>query len=171
MSVLITGASGLLGRYIIKELLDLGKTPIGLDITPPNLSLNCFFAEGSILDKELLARICKQNSVKEIIHLAALLQFGCEREPQHAIDVNVQGTLNVLETARRTGVKNFVFASSGAVYGPTQDDIDEMTPTYPGVSLYGVTKLLAEKVGGRMPSNMIFHLQPSDTGQSMDLVK
>jgi len=96
-----------------------------------------------------LLNICKKHAVDRIIHLAALLQFGCEQRPCDAIAINVLGTLNLLEVARRLSIKRFVFASSGAVYGPVEETVTEATPIFPEISLYGATKHLCEVLGTR----------------------
>lgn len=147
MAVLITGGSGLIGTYVIKELLTRGEEVIIYDLKPPVDITEIRFIQGTITDKKNLLATCKKHDVDRIIHLAALLQFGCEQRPHDAIEVNVLGTLNLLEVAQGINAKRFVFASSGAVYGPVEETVTEATPFFPGISLYGATKHLCEALG------------------------
>ena len=62
----------------------------------------------------------REHRIEGVVHLAAILQFGCEQDPVRAIDVNVNGTVAVLQAAKRTGVKRIVHASSIAAYGTTE---------------------------------------------------
>lgn len=149
MAVLITGGTGFIGSFVVRSLLERGEVPVVLDIGEPGHSLQglvgkfIFIKEG-ITDFDFLVQTMDGHGVDRVIHLAAFLQFGCERDPRRAIEVNVHGTLNVLEASRRMGVKKIVFASSGAVYGPQVGLINEKSPILPNLSLYGATKLLGE---------------------------
>lgn len=149
MAILVTGGTGFLGSFVVRALWERGEIPVVLDVGDPGRSLQSLlgkfpFVTGGINDIDLLVRIIEGYRVDRVIHLAALLQFGCEKDPRRAIEVNVQGTLNVLEACRRRGIKKIVFASSGAVYGPRAEPIDEGCPVLPSVSLYGATKFLGE---------------------------
>lgn len=147
MAVLITGGSGLIGTYVVKELLTRGEEIVVYDLKLPADETGIYFVNGTVTDKNRLLNICKKRAVDKVIHLAALLQFGCEQRPHDAIAINVLGTLNLLEVARRLSIKRFVFASSGAVYGPVEETMTEATPIFPGISLYGATKHLCEVLG------------------------
>ncbi len=149
MAVLITGGSGLIGTNVIKELLTRGEEIIIYDLKPPVEITEIRFIQGTITDKNNLLATCEKHAVDRIIHLAALLQFGCEQRPHNAIEVNVLGTLNLLEVAQGISAKRFVFASSGAIYGPVEETVTEATPIFPGISLYGATKHLCEILGAR----------------------
>lgn len=149
MAILITGGTGLIGSGVVRSLLEKGEIPVALDLREPGRSLQDLggkfvFVKGGINDLDFLMQTMEDHGINRVVHLAALLQFGCELDPQKAIEVNVQGTLNVLEASRRIGVKKIVFASSAAVYGPGLDPIDEGSPILPGGSLYGTTKFLGE---------------------------
>lgn len=147
MTVLVTGGAGFLGSFVVRELTAAGQAAVVLDVHPPpgdGGGADVPVVQGGIEDLDLLLRTIEQHAVDRVIHLAGFLQFGCARNPWKAVAVNVQGTLNVLEAARRAGVKKVVFASSGAVYGPRSEVIDEDSPVLPSVSLYGATKFLGE---------------------------
>jgi nucleoside-diphosphate-sugar epimerase len=84
-----------------------------------------------------------------VVHLAAFLQFACERDPAQAIRVNVDGTLNVLEACRHANIGRVVFGSSIAAYGERADLMREDDPPTARLGLYGMTKLLGEMLGKR----------------------
>ena len=149
MTILITGGSGLIGTYITKDLLTRGEEIVVYDLKPPADETGICFVNGTVTDKDRLVNICKEYAVDKVVHLAALLQFGCEERPCDAIHVNVLGTLNLLEAARLTGMRRVIFASSGAVHGPVDNIITEATPVFPGIRLYGATKHLCEVLGSR----------------------
>jgi uncharacterized protein (DUF849 family) len=94
VAVLITGGSGLIGTYVTKELLSRGEEIVIYDLKPPADMTETHFIQGPIADKKNLLAASKKHAVDRIIHLAALLQFGCEQRPQDAIEVNVLGTFN-----------------------------------------------------------------------------
>lgn len=149
MRVLVTGGTGFIGTFVVLALLQAGEAPVVLDARAPRGLLadpanDVPFVEGSVEDSDLVLRAMQVHQADQVVHLASLLQFGCARDPRRAVEVNVRGTLNVLEAARRTGVRKVVFASSGAVYGPRTDPMDEDSPVLPNVSLYGATKFLGE---------------------------
>jgi UDP-glucose 4-epimerase len=149
MAVLITGGTGLIGSFVTRSLLERGEHPAILDVREPGSLLrdaigNFSFIKGEVTDGDLLVRVIRTYEVDRVIHLAALLQFDCERDPKRAIEVNVEGTLKMLEAAVPAGVKKIVFASSIGVYGPQTGDIREETFISPEFSLYGATKLLGE---------------------------
>lgn len=146
MKVLVTGGAGFVGSYVVRELVDGGHEVVVLDLHRPadGASSRVTAVQGGVEDGDLLVGVLERQGVEAVIHLAAFLQFGCARDPKRAIEVNVQGTLNVLEACRRVGVKKLVFASTGGVYGPQSGAIDEDSPILSGVSLYGATKFVGE---------------------------
>jgi UDP-glucose 4-epimerase len=96
---------------------------------------------------EALSGKFSSGDVEGIVHLAAIINVvEALRFPRRAVQVNVMGTVNMLEAARKLDVDRFVFASSVAVYGePKRLPIDESHQTQP-VNLYGLTKLMGEKL-------------------------
>ncbi len=120
---LVTGGAGFIGSHIVKELIRQGQQVTVLD----NLSGGKLENLSSIQDKITFihGNICDFSTVLKatqgtdfVLHLAALISVAESMEkPQETAQINVQGTVNVLEAARRCGVKRVVFSSSAAVYG------------------------------------------------------
>lgn len=149
MKFLVTGGAGFIGTNIVKQLLILGHKPIILDNLSSgykeNLISESLFYEGDVKDVSLLKKI--SQGCKTIIHLAA--SVGNKRSidyPQLDTEINVIGTLNVLETARELGINRVVFSSSAGIFGELKMlPISENHPQEPD-SPYGVSKLSAEKM-------------------------
>ena len=148
MRILVTGGSGTLGGYILRELLAHEHHVSCYSRTAPPCS-QVTFVPGDITDTKCLAYAC--CSQEAIIHLAAVPGPG-RASPQQMMTVNLTGTVNVLETARQLGIKSVVLASSAAVLGfsfqktqmtPRYFPIDEDHPCEPQDE-YGLSKLLAE---------------------------
>lgn len=150
MKALVTGGSGFIGSNVSKMLLSKGVEVVVFD----NLSsgnydnireLNVNFIKGDILDKEAIKDACK--GVDVVFHLAA--SVGRQRSidhPQLDSEINLIGTINVLEGMRANGVKKIVYSSSAAIFGELQStEIDENHPQNAD-SPYGVSKLAAEKM-------------------------
>ena len=132
--ILITGSSGQLGSY----LRDFYTDSIGLDKKGSKYT----DIVGDIRDFGSV----KGYDVDTIIHCAAEISVvESVEKPDYYIDVNLMGTVELLEYARKNDVDKFVFISSAAVYGvPKYLPVDEKHPTEP-LSPYGVSKLMAEK--------------------------
>lgn len=160
--VLITGASGEIGHGLIERLASDGRrTIVTLDLKPLAAELRSLVArqlEGSILDTHLLERVLSEYEVDLIFHLAALLSTRSEFTPTTAHQVNVEGTMNLLEFAQREGESHgrpvvFIYPSSIAAYGlpdletkaragKVRED-EYNTPT----TMYGCNKLYCELLG------------------------
>ncbi len=130
MRVLLTGGSGDLGTALSAALSARGDKPVNLDVRrAPDSPAE--FLEGSILDRQLVAKAVKD--VDTVVHIAAwhgIHEFRKEKDAFEFWDLNVTGTVNVVESCVRAGVKKLVFVSSTSV-----DD-------WPGV--YAHSKLLCE---------------------------
>ena len=150
MKALVTGGSGFIGSNVSKMLLDKGVGVVVFD----NLSSGNYdnirnlpvqFIRGDILDKDAIKDAC--SGVDVVFHLAA--SVGRQRSidhPQLDSEINLIGTINVLEGMRANGVKKIVYSSSAAIFGELQSqEIDENHPQNAD-SPYGVSKLAAEKM-------------------------
>src|SRR5918995_697411 len=158
--ILITGGAGFIGHHLVSKLLPQRQYRI---IVIDNLSTgrkeNLFsdqsksvingaplsFYEEDILNTDRIFRIFKHEGADTCIHLAAKTSvLDSTANPYRTVYVNVIGTLNILEACYKYGVKNFIFASSAAVYGePQKLPISEEDPLHP-LSTYGASKVAGE---------------------------
>ena len=99
--------------------------------------------EGSITSPELLATV--MDGAGGVVHLAALWLFECVHQPRSALEVNVEGTYNVVEAAANAKVKKLVYSSSASVYGDAL--VTPMTEEHPfnNRTMYGATKIAGEQ--------------------------
>jgi UDP-glucuronate 4-epimerase len=152
--VLVTGAAGFIGSHLTRHLLERGHRVIGLDnfdayydpawkrrnlaeslATPGSFE----FFEGDIRDAALLQRLFSEHDIGSVAHLAALAGVRTSVDsPARYYDVNVMGSLQLLEFAQRHGQPHFVFASTSSVYGRTtrvpfveDDSADRPLAPYP----------------------------------------
>ncbi|MDX1979318.1 MAG: NAD-dependent epimerase/dehydratase family protein [Bryobacteraceae bacterium] len=154
MRVLVTGAQGCIGAWVVRGLLRRGLDVLiyDLDARPVRLSLITGEAErkglrietGSIEDTARTKAIVKDEGITHIVHLAAVLMPFCQANPVKGALVDVIGTLNVFEGARDAGRPvRVVYASSSAVWGPEDAyesrALSEADPTRPATH-YGVFK-------------------------------
>ncbi|MEZ4260883.1 MAG: SDR family oxidoreductase [Polyangiaceae bacterium] len=150
MRTLVTGGAGFIGSHIVRRLLALGHAVRVLDDfstgSRDNLaevSSDVEITAGDVRDADALERVA--NGCEVIFHEAAIVSVPYSIEhPMESHAVNVVGTLNTLEVARRVGARRVVFASSAAVYGaePTLPKVESMLPA--PISPYGVEKLTCE---------------------------
>ena len=151
-TVLITGGAGFIGRWLVQHALNAGAAVVIYD----NLSVGSLenlmemegkfiFYQGDIRDQSQLAQIMRKHSVERVFHLAAIHYIPyCESHPQETFEVNLVGTLAVLEAMRAASVQRLVFASTGALYPPLNIPLTEQTPLEPQ-DIYGLTKLHCEQ--------------------------
>jgi len=160
--VLITGAGGEIGHGLITRLAtDHGRHVVTLDVNPLAPEIGRLVHReitGSILDTNLLDRIIAEFEVDLVFHLAALLSTRSEFTPTMAHQVNVEGTLSLLEFAQKQGESHgrpvvFMYPSSIAAYGvPTLEvkagagKVSEDQFNHP-VTMYGCNKLYCEHLG------------------------
>ena len=148
MQILVTGGSGTIGAYVLRELLAGGHNVTCYSRTSPLVEEVTFIA-GDIMDQEAVTQAC--SGCEAIVHLAAVP--GPRRAtPARLMTVNVIGTVHVLEAAVSRRIPKVVFASSGAAAGftfqskpivPRYFPIDEEHPDAPQDD-YGLSKLVAE---------------------------
>lgn len=152
---LITGAQGFIGAWVVKNLVERGDAPLVFDVDTqahrlqallsPDQMARVKFIQGDVTSLEDLDRCVAEEGISHIIHLAALQVPACAANPLLGARVNVIGTLNVFEVARRRRdtVKRITYASSAAVFGPEefygQGKVPEGAQLLPGTH-YGVFK-------------------------------
>ncbi|MFC1525479.1 NAD-dependent epimerase/dehydratase family protein [Candidatus Latescibacterota bacterium] len=149
---LVTGGAGFIGSHLVEELLKEGLEVVSVDSYVAGKKENLAHVrehkglrevECDVVDSRGLER-CFEG-VDIVFHEAASKMTVCLRDPPQDLDVNARGALNVLELARKHGVKKVVHASTGSVYGEAQYyPTDEEHPVNP-TSYYGVSKLAGEK--------------------------
>jgi len=152
-SVLVTGARGFIGHALRKLLQLSGYSVLALDQPETAAPGTDHFSLGreigiDITDREQLRSLFHARPIAAIVHLAAILPTMAQREPARATQVNVGGSLNLLEMARQFGVRRFIFGSSLSVYGtcPAEQVVTEMDRAAPE-DLYGAAKLYVEQLG------------------------
>ena len=156
-SILITGAGGEVGSQLISTLSQNENINlVTLDLHPLESTVSHMVSDkitGNILDSKLIDQINLEFKIKEIYHLAAVLSTRAELSPEIAHDINVNGTINLLELALKQSKSQnkkikFFFPSSIAVYGVDKKEKncmenDSLNP----ITVYGSNKLYAEKLG------------------------
>src|SRR5580700_3531640 len=134
MKVLLTGGSGNLCQTLVPRLLDIGDTPVILDVRAPRgLKKGALFIEGSILDRAKLADIFRGCDC--IVHIAAwhgIHESRGEKTAYDFFDLNVRGTFEVFEAAAALGISKIVYISTTSVRSPD--------------TLYGRSKIMAERI-------------------------
>ncbi len=153
MKVAITGGAGYIGSTLIKNLLKQGDSVVSVDnetigdyiCLKKEINDEAELIVGDIRDLDFLTETWKNCDA--IAHLAALPGLVlCNQKPEEAISVNIYGTYQVLEAARKLDINRVVFCSSASVYGiPVMMPVTEEHPLNP-LNLYGVTKLAGEKM-------------------------
>jgi UDP-glucose 4-epimerase len=150
--VCVTGAAGFIGGHIAEALLKQGHEVVGLDDFSSgkreNVALlakqgNFNLVEGSIADPKAVAKAI--SGAKLVFHLAAIPSVPLSMaEPERTNDVNVGGTVNVLEAAKKSGVERVVLACSCAAYGdgPEQPKHEKLVPL--PMSPYAAQKIACE---------------------------
>ena len=155
--LVITGANGFIGSHLVKKLLSMDTTSIVLISITSNVNDKYFknkklghgsvsFYNADIRDKRAISDIFLAETPNTCIHLAAKISVANSiKNPKETMDTNVNGTSNVLEACYNGKVKNFVLASSAAVYGDVRKlPIKESSKLVP-ISPYGTSKMLAEE--------------------------
>ena len=157
--VLVTGGAGFIGSHLCEALLNQGMQVVNLDnfcdnYEPAVKSRNIaglvnspgfHLYKGDIRDSQLLERIKKNHAITDLIHLAALA--GVRRsisDPLEYVDVDIKGTVNLLELAAKYKISRFIFASSSSVYGTSPPPFCETTGADRPISPYAAAKRAGE---------------------------
>jgi len=147
MKVLVTGACGYKGSVLVPKLLDRGHEVVGLDIMwfgnhlKPHPRLTVI--QGDVRETEKI----DLDGIDAIIHLSSVANDPCsDLDPKLTWEISALATMRLADKAVRKGVKRFIYASSGSVYGVKDEDQVtedlELTP----ISEYNKTKMVAERV-------------------------
>jgi nucleoside-diphosphate-sugar epimerase len=145
LKVLITGASGMVGRNLVRYFGERGVATVPTDLSGWDLS-------GDLLDKDFVFKTLASADFDAIVHLAAITDIKKTIEdPRLTFEVNCFGTLNMLELARKRGVSRILVASSANVFGaPKSNPVTEESPFDPRVP-YDYSKVVCENMA------MAFH--------------
>ncbi len=149
MTWLVTGGAGYIGAHVVRAFTDAGLASVVVDDLSSGhrgfLPDDIPFVEGSILDRDLLARTLREHDVEGVVHVAGFKYAGVSVErPLHTYEQNVVGTVRLLEAMADAGVDKIVFSSSAATFGtPTEELVTEQSPVAPE-SPYGESKLIGE---------------------------
>ncbi len=144
MKVLVTGGSGFIGSHLVDKLRDKGVEVRVFDMVMPTFRKDIEFYHGSLLDLEALKMA--MSGIEAIFHLAAVADVkDVFEEPHYAESINVRGTINVLEAARKAKLKRVIYGSTTWVYSEvTEQYVDEQTPLRAPAHLYTATKIASE---------------------------
>lgn len=145
MTWIITGANGYLGRRVVEAFQKAGLHYIGFDLIESN-DKNIHQLDISNIEDFLKSQYTLPQTISGIVHLAALKNASeSNNEPEKYWISNFDNTIKLFNFAVSEGIKKFIFASSAAVYAPKSDSrIFENDSCVPS-SIYGITKLAAEK--------------------------
>lgn len=161
-TVLVTGGAGFIGSHLVKKLLQNNWRVIAVDdfndFYDPHIKRNnvlmfskekdFYMVEGDITDSTFISRIFSKHRPEYVVHLAARAGVRPSLEsPRLYTEVNVLGTLNILEEIKKYKIKNFVFGSSSSVYGENKKvPFAEDDPVENQISPYAVTKYAGEHI-------------------------
>ena len=164
MSILVTGGSGFVGMNVVEQLIGKGQRVVIVDRNEPRkLALQALrkldpqlrVVTADVRDQAALTRIFGDFGITRVIH-TAVITAGTAREssePAEILDVNVRGTVSLLQAARAAGCERVVYVSSGAAYGKTHDEggrlHEEISPSRPN-DIYGISKFAAEQTALRL---------------------
>lgn len=161
--ILVTGGSGFLGCYVIKDLVERGEKVVSYDIRPLSAEYRWLlgkketeiaFERGSIEDLSELILVMQKYKIGKVVHAAAIVDPPLLLDhPTLAYRVNIGGTINVLEASRLLGVSRVVYISSNGVFTSKKyEPIDEEHPVLlpnegPGNGPYSISKITCEAFG------------------------
>jgi UDP-glucose 4-epimerase len=147
--MLITGGAGFIGSAVIRHMQERGHEIFVID----NLSFgsrefiqidDAHFFNGDILNKKLVDDTMAKVKPDVVIHLAAIHFIPyCNEHPYTSSDINIRGTIHVLDAAAANGVSKVFFASTAAVYPIYDEAVSETHATGP-LDIYGLSKLTGE---------------------------
>ncbi len=159
MTYLITGGTGFIGAYVVRDLVKLGERVVCFDIdansrllgsvVPSHLLQHVTIMHGDVTDWSQLLHALREHRVDRIIHLASLLTASSEANFPLARRVNVQGTNHVFEGAALLGLDKVVWASSVSVFGPRSlgsDGIVHNDAPHDPQTVYGACKSYNEQM-------------------------
>lgn len=151
MKILVTGGAGYIGSHMISLLSSANYEVTVFDNLEGghrgSLPNDCHLVVGDLFDSALMEKTLKDEKISAVIHFASFISMEeSVKDPHKYFRNNVFGTLSLLETMVKTGVKKIIFSSTAGVYGnPSHIPIPEDEPCCP-TNPYGESKLMVEKI-------------------------
>ncbi len=150
LRIVVTGGAGFIGSHLVERLLSLGAEVtisdsflLGSKIEHLREHAPLCILEGDVRDAGVVSQALNAKDI--IFHLAACVGVEeTQKMPSEVLDVEIQGTLNVLNSAVKSGMKRLIFGSSSEVYGDSPRPMKEVGPFSPK-STYAVAKLVGEE--------------------------
>ncbi len=155
MNILVTGSSGQIGRYIVRELVEAGHTVTGADLFPPHTPDGAFLRVDLTQAGEVYNALARSRA-EAVIHMGAWADAGKVPDPR-TYGENVVGTFNLFQACADLGIRRIVSASSAQVYGfagapPLYAPVDETHPLRP-VNAYALSKVAGESAADYFVQN------------------
>jgi len=150
MNILVTGGAGYIGSVAVRELVKAGHKVVVVDnLSKGKVNLvdkKALFIRGDLIDTSFLEKVFSEHSFDAVIHFAGYKAAGESMQKPELYSENILGSVNLLNSMIKHGVKKIIFSSSAAVYGnPQYVPVDENHPTSP-INYYGFTKLKVEEI-------------------------
>ncbi len=145
--VLVTGSSGCLGHPLANRLAEEGRTVVGLDIAAPHGAARYVPVQGDVGDRALLDALFERHGFEAVVHCGGISgQMVAPDDPYRNCEVNVFGTVHLLEAARVHRIGRFIYSSSQGAYGvEAREPITEDAAFLP-VTVYGATKAACDVI-------------------------
>lgn len=154
MNILVTGGAGFIGSNLCKYLVKQGCRVAIYDNLSYGKKENLYGLAGAcstffkdVRDRKDLDYTISHGKFDAIVHLAGIAPLpDCQSDPANCFDNNVQGTINVLEAARRAGVKKFIFASTSALYNQDYSQAEVFPERITPELIYPLSKHVCEEI-------------------------